>query len=219
MTTIHSCLLIPLKEMFANIVGYIPTLVVAFAILVLGYLIAKLLREVLHKLFTEIGLDKVMDKLGLSKCFHANGVKYSLSHILISVVYLIVIYMFLIMTIHVVGVYSVSSSVGSIVAYILNVVSAVMVLVAGLVLAKIMGDLIYLVISKLGLPNPKLHERVTRWAIIVYTAKISLSELGLGFLFSGSVFMIWFGGLVLGLALAFGLGGRDVAAKYLSKKS
>ena len=218
MTAIHSCLLIPLKEMFANIVNYIPTLVVAFAILVLGYLIAKLLREVMQKVFTEIGLDKAMDKLGLSKCFHANGVKHSLSHILISVVYLIVIYVFLIMTIHVVGIYGVSTLVGSIVGYILNVISAVMVLVVGSVLAKIMGDLIYLVMSKLELPNPKLHERVTRWAILLYAAKISLSELGFGYLLTGTVFMIWFGGLVLGLALAFGLGGRDAAAKYFSKK-
>ena len=218
MTAIHSCLLIPLKEMFANIVNYIPTLIVAFAILVLGYLIAKLLREVMQKVFTEIGLDKAMDKLGLSKCFHANGVKHSVSHILISVVYLIVIYVFLIMTIHVVGIYGVSTLVGSIVGYILNVISAVMVLVVGSVLAKIMGDLIYLVMSKLELPNPKLHERVTRWAILLYAVKISLSELGFGYLLTGTVFMIWFGGLVLGLALAFGLGGRDAAAKYFSKK-
>lgn len=218
MTAIHSCLLVPLKDMFSHIIGYIPTLVIAIAILVLGYLIAKLLRELMQKLLAEVGLDKVMDKLGLSKFLHANGVKHSLSHVLISVVYLIVIYMFVIMAVNVVGAYGVSAQVGIVVGYVINVISAVLVLVVGLILAKIMGDVVYLVISKLELPNPQLHERIARWAIIVYAAKISLSELGLGVLLTGPVFMIWFGGVVLALALAFGLGGRDAASKYLAKK-
>lgn len=218
MTAMYSCILVPLKNTFDVLVSFIPTIVVAFAILILGYLLAKLSREILEKLFTEVGLDKVMDKLGLSKCLHAGGVKYSLSHILSTVVYLIVLYMFLLVTVNVIGIGVMSALIGSVVVYIYSVITAVMVLVVGHVLGKIIGVLIYLIVSKLGLPEPKLHERVTRWAIVLYAAKISLSQLGLGFLFSGTIFMIWFGGLVFALALAFGLGGRDTAAKYFPQK-
>ena len=217
MTAIYTCILVPLKDTFNVLVSFIPTIVVAFAVLILGYLLAKLSREILEKLFSEVGLDKVMDKLGLSKGLHAGGVKYSLSHILSTVVYLIIIYMFMLVTVDVIGIGRMSYLIGSVVGYILSVISAVIVLVMGLVLGKGMGALIYLVVSKLGLPEPKLHERITRWAIVLYAAKISLSELGLGYLFSGTIFMIWFTGLVFALALAFGLGGRETAAKYFHK--
>ncbi len=218
MMTINTLVFIPLKEMFHTVVGFIPTLFVAFLILLLGYLSAKLLRDLFQRLLEELHFDRVVDKLGLSRLFHAGKIKHRLSHLLGGMLYLIVIVMFLIVTMKALGIETMSRLMTGLTAYLSPVLSALFVLVLGLILAKIVGQVIYLTGSRLQLPNPKLQERVSRWAIVLYAAKLSLMELGYGFLFSGMTFHILFGGLVLALALAFGLGGRDMAAGYLSRK-
>ncbi len=221
MTTIDNfftAVITPLHEMLSTVLSFLPTLVSVFIILFLGYLLAKLLREVLQRLFKMMRLDKWADKLELPKMLHAGGVKPGVSHVVNVVVYIVVVLMFMIMALRLVGVDTASDSIGIMLAYSTHVVSAVFMLIVGLIVAKVVSKIVHLVVANLEMPNPKLHERISRWAIVLYAAKMSLSELGFGFLFSGTEFLIWFAGVVLALALAFGLGGRDAAAKYLSKK-
>jgi len=218
MTTLDTYILMPMKDMFHTVIGVLPMLVSVFITLVIGYVLARILRDLLTRLFKEAHLDKVADKLGLSKVLHAGGVKHTLSHLIGSVVYLIVVFMFLIMTVRIIGIDTFGGVISSMLAYTIPVIVAVFVLVVGHIVAHIIGKTVHAVVSNYGLPKPKLHERVCRWAIILYAVKMSLTTLGYGILFSGTVFHIWFAGLILALSLAFGLGGRDAAAKYLAKK-
>lgn len=218
MTTIEMYLITPLKEMISTVVSFVPTLVSVAIILLLGYLLVKLLHEVLHRFFKMMRLDKITDMIELSKMLRTGGVKHSFSHVLTSVVGLIFVLMFVILALRVVGIDAAPDLIGVMVVYVTHVLTAVFVLVIGLILAQVVGKVVHMIGANLDLPKPKLHERVARWAIILFTIKMTLSELGFGYLFSGTEFHIWFAGVVLALALAFGLGGRDAAAKYLASR-
>lgn len=67
------------------------------------------------------------------------------------------------------------------------------------------------------LPKPELLAGISRWAIIVFAVTISLAQLGIAPLLVTATFNIILGGIVLALAIAFGLGGKDAAAKYLEE--
>lgn len=218
MNTLDNYLIVPLKEMFSTVLSFVPTMLCVFIILLLGYMLTKLLHEVLTHLFKMMRLDKMMEKTELSKLFHVGKAKHSVSHLIITLVGLVVTFMFVILSMRIGGVDMLSDLFGDVVSYVSPVLSAVFVLVVGMVVAKVISLLVHAVVAMFGLPNPKLHERISRWAILLYAAKLSLMELGFGYLFSGLVFHIWFSGLVLALALAFGLGGRDAAAKILNKR-
>lgn len=222
MTTIDTFMLTvvtPLWEMFSTVVSFVLPLISVFLILLFGYLVARVVRELLQHLFKAISMDKVSDKTGLSKMLRHGGVKHGFSHIITAMVSLIVVLMFMIIALRVIGINTLPDMIGIVVAYITPVVTAVFVLLMGHIVAKIVGSLVFWVVANLELPNPKLHERVARWAILLFAIKLTLVELGFGYLFSGTEFhRIWFAGLVLGLALAFGLGGRDAAAKLITKK-
>ncbi|MCB9772124.1 MAG: hypothetical protein H6754_06200 [Candidatus Omnitrophica bacterium] len=218
MNTLDMYIFTPLKEMFSTVLSFVPTILCVFIVLFLGYMITKLLHEVLTRLFKQMHIDKVADKLEMSKLFHVGKTKHSISHMIVAVVGIVVSLMFVIVTMGIVGVTTIPDVIGEVVAYISPVLVAVMVLVVGMILAKVVGLTVHMVVAAFGLPNPKLLERISRWAVLLYAAKVALSELGFGFLLSGTVFHIWFTGVVLALALAFGLGGRDIAAKYLAKK-
>jgi hypothetical protein len=67
------------------------------------------------------------------------------------------------------------------------------------------------------LPKPEIFAAISRWAIIIFAATIAMVELGIAPLLVTTTFNIILGGVVLALALAFGLGGKDAAARYLEE--
>jgi hypothetical protein len=68
-----------------------------------------------------------------------------------------------------------------------------------------------------NLPKPEILAGISRWAIIIFAVTIALEQLGIAPLLVSATFNIILGGIVLALALAFGLGGKDAAAKYLEE--
>lgn len=218
MELIHTLLVVPLREMLGVVMSYIPTLMSVMLMLMLGLMFLKVFHDFFGWLFSEVKLDKMADNLGLSGILLKGGIKAKLSDLLIGIVHLVIGVMFLIMTAHVLGVSALTNLLSTLVGYVPQVLSAVFVLVLGLILAKIVASIIYAVVTVLDMPGGVVIERISRWAITIYALKLSLEELGFGFLFGGTVFYIWFAGLILALAIAFGLGGRDTASGYLAKK-
>jgi hypothetical protein len=67
------------------------------------------------------------------------------------------------------------------------------------------------------LSEPEVFAGVSRWAIVIFAGTISLKELGIATLLVTTTFNIILGGVCLALALAFGLGGKEAAARYLEE--
>jgi len=208
----------PLGGMLSKVMATIPTLLSALIVLVVGIVFSNFVHRILSQLFKEIYLDSLVDKTGLSSLFQLGGTKYKVSDLLSSCIYLVLVVMFMIMTLEILGIVVMGHLINKLVGYVPTVIHASIILAIGVLLAKVMGVIIQIIAENIHLPEPKLLEKVTYWSILIYAFKVSLSELGYDFLFSGVIFHTWFAGLVLGLALAFGLGGRDIAAKYLEKK-
>ena len=217
MTTFHVLILDPLKGMLKEVIGFIPFLVSALLILIVGLLLAKLVHDVVRRLFKEIRLDKLADKTGISRVIDKSGIKYSLSETLSLIVYWLFIVIFMMITVKAIGLTMVSDSLARLLGYIPHVVSSVVVLDLGIILAKVVSGLVHFVASYLDLPKPKVLERITRWAIVIYAVSISIEELGFGSVLVGTSFYIMFGAVAFALALAYGLGGKDAAAKHLGK--
>jgi hypothetical protein len=218
METLRTLFVDPFMNLFGQVTGFIPTLVSALIVLAVGLVIAKVLRHIMHEIFKTAKLDGVADKIGLSGALKKGGVKSKVSELVSSFVYFIVLIVFLIMTVDLIGLSAMLSLLDRMVTYVPQVFSAVIVLALGLIIAKIVSGMISVVAHYTNTPKPELMERITRWAVILYAATIALGELGYGAILAGQTFHILFGGIVFAFALAFGLGGRDAAAKYLDKK-
>ena len=207
----------PLKGMLVEVAGFIPTLVSGLFLLVVGIFVAKFIRDLVHRVLREIRLDKIADWLGVSNVLHKGGVRYKLSDLITSLVYLIMIVVFIFITVQTFGLTMMTDLMYRIMGYVPKVLSGIIVLVLGLILAKVVSKIIHATAHATDLPNPKFLERVSRWAIILYTVTISLEEFGYGALLEGKYFDMVFAGIVFAFALAFGLGGKDAAVKYLER--
>ncbi|MCR4338011.1 MAG: hypothetical protein NUV91_09440 [Candidatus Omnitrophica bacterium] len=219
MNTIDTLILVPFKELISLVMSWIPTLVSVFIVFVVGLLIARIVHDVLLRVLKEIKIDKLSDKITLSRFIHHGGIKMQFSELVSAVIYWILILIFLVITAMAVGVYSGSAIVTAFLGYVSHVITAVLMLVLGLVIAHVISTMIHFVVSHMGVSHPDVYMKVSRWAIILYAIKMVLEELGYGVLFVPPLLYIWFTGLILALALAYGLGGRDSAAHHLSSKA
>ena len=218
MMSFQTTVINPLQGMLMEVGSFIPTLVSALVILIIGLVLAKLLRTLVSRLFKEVKFDKMADKIGMSGVLRKGGIKHTVSEPITSLVYGLLIILFVLITAKAVGLVFVSDLLDKILAYVPHVLTTAAVVVVGTIVAKVVSMFVHFVAGMMELPQPKLLERISRWAILIYTYTIAIEELGYGSIFVGTPYYILFAGIVFGLALAFGLGGRDAAARYLNRK-
>ena len=205
----------PIRTMLSTVASYIPTMIGALLILILGWIFAKVIRELSHRLLKAIKFENIADKAGINAVLTKCGIKITSSELISRLVYWFIMITVLVMTVNALGLTVASQLLEQITAYVPRVISALFVLVIGMFAATVVSGIVTTAASNTKIPKPEALASVTRWAILVFTILVALGELGIGTLLMTTTFNIFFGALCLALALAFGLGGRDVAAKIL----
>ena len=123
--------------------------------------------------------------------------------------------MVLIISLKALGLAAVSGLIDSLLAYVPNVLSGAFVLIFGMLLAKFIATIVYIAAKNTDMPIPATIARLSKFAIVIYVSIVYLKEFGFVDLFVGENYTIFLTGLVFAMALAFGLAGKDIAAKYL----
>jgi hypothetical protein len=213
----NSLIVAPVSEMMTKLVGYLPTLLGALIILTVGWMIAKTLRKVVNRALEAIHFDKLADKAGITEILNKGGLKTSAVGVMSGLVYWLAIIMVLVVVVNALGLPQASNVLETLFAYIPNVIAALFVLVVGMFLANLVSGIVHTAAGNASLSRPEMLAAASRWAIIIFAGTISLRELGIATLLVTTTFNIILGGVCLALALAFGLGGRDTAAKYLEE--
>ena len=207
----------PVRQMLTRILGYLPILLGALVILIVGWIVARAIRRILDWLLKTIRFDTLADKAGISAILRKGDLKISAREVVSSLVYWLIMIMVLVMTVDALGLPKASDVLASLFAYVPNVIAALLVLVVAMFLASFVSGIVHTAASNANLPKPEIFAGVSRWAIIIFAVTVSLGELGIATLLVTTTFNIILGGVCLALALAFGLGGKDAAARYLEE--
>jgi hypothetical protein len=213
----QSLIVEPIREMLTRIVSYLPVLLGALAILTIGWVVAKTLRAMVNRGLKVAHFDSLAEKAGISQILTKGGLKTSAREVLSTLVYWLVIVMVLVVVVNALGLPQASSVLESLFGYIPNVIAALFVLVVGMFLANFVSGIVRTAAGNAGLSKPEILAGVSRWAIVIFAGTISLKELGIATLLVTTTFNIILGGVCLALALAFGLGGKEAAARYLEE--
>ena len=205
----------PVRQMLVRILGFLPVLLGALVILIVGWIVAKAIKRIIDWLLKTIRFDALADKAGISGILRKGDLTISATELVSRLVYWLIIIMVLVMAVDALGLPKASDILASLFAYIPKVIAALLVLVVAMFLASFVSGIVHTAAGNANLPRPGMFAAVSRWAIIIFAVTISLGELGIATLLVTTTFNIILGGVCLALALAFGLGGKDVAAKYL----
>jgi cellulose synthase/poly-beta-1,6-N-acetylglucosamine synthase-like glycosyltransferase len=217
MATAENLIVQPVREMLTKIMAYLPVLLGALVILIVGWFVAKAVRRLVDWLLKVTRFDILADKTGISEVLRKGDLEISAREVISGLVYWLIILMVLVMTVDALGLPKSSDILAGLFAYVPKVIAALLVLVVAMFLASFVSGIVQTAAGNANLPSPEIFAGISRWAIIIFAVTISLGELGIGTLLVTATFNIILGGVCLALALAFGLGGKDAAARYLEE--
>jgi hypothetical protein len=199
-----------ISEIGAQLLGSVTTAIIsvlgAVVILFVAYYLAKFISEIVTNLLDGIGLDRLPEALGFKTAEGSN-----LSGV-VGYVILVAVMLFAVQgTAESIGLTSIAAVVGSLITLGGNVLLGVVIFLAGLYLANVASN----VITTAGGEDTSFLANIVRWAILVFVAGIALTQAGVSL--AGNVIQIILIAIGVAVALAFGLGGRDIAARQLDK--
>jgi hypothetical protein len=207
----------PIRQMLTRIMAYIPVLLGALIILIVGWIVAKAIKRIVDSLLKVARFDTLADKTGISRILMKGDLKISARELVSRLVYWLIIIMVLVMAVDALGLPKGSDVLARLFAYVPKVIAALLVLVVAMFLATFVSGIVRTAAGNANMPRPEIFAGISRWAIIIFGVTVSLGELGIATLLVTTTFNIILGGVCLALALAFGLGGKDAAARYLEE--
>ena len=198
---------------------FLPKLGMAVLILLVGWLLAKMLRGVVMRALKYANFDQLTHKAGIDKFLKHGGIKKNTSQILGLLVYWLVMLATLLVASEVVQLDAVSALFNSITLFIPKVIVAVLILAIGFYFARVISEIIIAYGKNVGMKDAQIIGRVAEGAIMAFVIIIALGQMDIGNAILVPAFLILFGGFVFALALAFGLGGQKWAASQFEKLS
>lgn len=202
-----------LTTAFDDIVAFLPNLIAGLVILLVGWLIAYALAKVTRAVARRLGFDRLMAKLGISTGTELR----SGSHALGSIVYGIVMLVAVMQVARAWRLDFVSNGLAAILAYVPHAIAAAVVFGIALFLGNLVRDRFYrartLEAAAIGVAPPRFLPGLLRAIILAIGAFMALRELQIAPEIVNAAFMLTLGALAVAAALAFGLGGREVAGR------
>jgi hypothetical protein len=200
-----------LNQGITEIGEFFPRLAAAVGILMVGFLIAKMVDRGTDLVLHRIGFDRWMREGGVTEALERAGTTLDPSTVIAKLVFWTVMLLVIILAANALGVTAVSVLFGELLAYIPSVIAAVIVLVLGLLLGEFVKDLV--LASAGALPAARTLARAAKAAIILLASFMALEQLEI----AQDILLVFFiavvGAAALAAGIAFGLGGREVAAE------
>lgn len=201
-----------LQASFAQVFGdLVPALVGALIILFAGYLLAKILEKLTDRFLRRIHLNRLLERGGVMQAVERSGAHLNPTRVLSNLVFWLVMFAVILIAANALGLESLANVFSELVSYIPSVIAAIVIILVGIVLGGFVGGLI--AASAGALHGGRALARVGRAGVILLAVFMALQELGIATDIVTTAFAILFGAIALAMALAFGLGNRDLAGE------
>ena len=200
-----------LQQGLSAFFSYIPQLIGAIIILIVGYVVAKLLQAVVNRLLGAIGFEHWMERGGIRQFFERAETRQTPTSILGTLVFWLVFIIAIVMATDALGIRQVSVVLSQLIAYIPSVIAAVLILILAALLANFLAGIIR------GATGSDILATVARVAIIVYAVFAALTQLGIAVQLTANTLLIVLGGVALAAAIAFGFGAQNVARDIVER--
>ncbi len=193
--------------------GAIPNILGALLLLVIGWIIAGIVGNLFAKLCRALHVDTVSTRVGAADFLAQSGTRLKASDILGELIKWVIRLVFIEMAAEQLGMPQVSAIINQILAFVPNIIVAVVILGVGAFLGKLLGGIVHGAASEARLGNANLLSRLTYGAVIAFAIIAALNELNVAPVVVNTLYIGLVAALALALGLAFGLGGRETAAR------
>ncbi len=212
-----------LYNFFIQVSGFVPKLVGALIILIIGYFIARSLRWTAQKALDFLKVDTLFDRSGVNNLLAKTEMDISATKLISDLIYWIIMLAVWVMFFNSLGLEVISNLINHVILFIPNLIVACLIIAVGMYLGDFVEKIVAATLNSTGQSeNAGTLASIAKGGVVFLTATIALSQLGIGGEVINTVVQSVFGGLALAFGIAFGMGGKDWAAgivnRYLGKK-
>jgi hypothetical protein len=206
-----------LDEMARGFAHFLPRLIVMLILALLGWVIAYIAKVVLRSILRLVKFDKLSENAGAAQLLHKAALP-SATEMLSRFIFWVAWLGFILLGVSVLGIMGLQEQVARFFLFLPRLFVAMFILFFGLLAASFFSRAALLAAVNANMPSPRVLSLAVRSIIIVFVLSIVFEELGLAEQTMLVAFGIAFGALMLGLAIAFGIGGRNLAQRFLERK-
>ncbi len=210
-------LLEPAKTVLSQISQFLVNVLLVVIILIIGWIIAKIIKTLVTKLLRTIKLDQLSDRIDLDSILAKGGMSYSLSELIGIICYWLALLITFVIAINAIGLTVAADLLNRIVLYVPNIIAAVFILISGMFVATLLSNIVKTAANNAGVSQAKLLGKIAEVLVLIFAVVIAEEQLGIAAKIIELTISIILASLGLGAALAFGLGCRDLAAKFVSE--
>jgi len=211
-------LLNPSKAMMVKIASYFPHILAAILILIGGWILARILKLLAIRLLLAIHFDVAAEKAGLEDLFLRGKIRQSPVELLGELVYWMLMLAIFMAAVNALGLQTASQLLNGLLLYFPRIFAAIFILVLGLFFANFVSGVVRVGAAHLQWIRADLLGQMVRYLIIVIVSAMALEELNIASEIVTAAFIILFGSACLALALAFGLGCKEMVGKFVSEQ-
>jgi hypothetical protein len=205
------------QELAKGFAHYLPRLIVMLILAFAGWAIAYLVKIVLRSILRLIQFDKLSENAGAAQLLTKAALP-SATEVVSRFVFWVVWLGFVLLGVSVLGILGLQEQIGKFFYFLPRLFVAMFILFVGLLAASFFSRAALLAAVNANVPSPRVLSLAIRSIIIVFVLSIAFEELGIAEQTMLVAFGIGFGALMLGLAIAFGIGGRNLAERFLEQR-
>jgi hypothetical protein len=203
--------MVSVTEALQNFLGFLPALVGAILVLVLGWIISGLLANLIERGLKAIGFERAANTTGINGFIERGGSGWTASKVVAEIVKWFIRLIAIQAAAQILGMERISEIITAILLWLPNLIVALAIIVIGALIAKFVAGIVRASTSEMGMGNPDLLAGVARYAIIAFAVVAAVDQLGIAETVVNTLFVMIIGAIALAFALAFGLGGQQVA--------
>jgi len=215
---INKAIIEPLRDALRKLEAFLPNLLTGIIVFAAGLVVAWLVKLLVVRVFKLLKLDLVFARAGLTDALQKMAVKDTPAKLVGRMFFWLVAIIFSILSLSVMKVPVIDELLGKFLLYLPSVFVALVILAIGWFLGNFLGRAALIASVNAGVTVSGLLSKGVKAIVLLFAFVMAFDELGIGRNTVVAGFTIVFGGAVLALALAFGLGGRDLARKFLEKR-
>jgi hypothetical protein len=205
--------LLSITQALSNFLGFLPALVGAILVLVLGWIVSGLLAGLIEKALKAIGFERAAQTAGIANFIARSGTDWTASKVVAEIVKWFIRLVAIQAAAQILGMGQISGIVNSILLFLPNVIVALAIIVLGAFIAKVVSGIVRGTVSEMGFGNADLIAGIARYAIIVFAVIAAVDQIGIAETVVNTLLVGTVAALALAFGLAFGLGGQQTAAQ------
>jgi Mechanosensitive ion channel, conserved TM helix len=193
--------------------GFLPALLVALIVLVVGWFIAGFLARLIARGLNAIGLERAVERSGIGRFIEQSGTRWTMSEIIAVLIKWSIFLIFIQAAASLLGMAQITAIINTVILFIPKLIVALGIIVIGSLIARFVAGLVRGSLAEMEVGSAGLFAKLAQYAIIGFAIVAAFNQIDVAQTVVNTLLIGLIGSLALALGLAFGLGGREVAAQ------